>query len=236
MATSGFSSTLSLAMVSLPLCSSAISSSTGLIILQGPHHSAQKSTSTGVLDLSTSLSNVASVTAAALLISSVRSGPRPLGTSTSSNGSSPGAGPTTTGSSVVLPTEGGRQPGSVPVVGRGPGVVAVGLQPALGVDRGRAAGAGGGHRLPVGVVDDVAGREHAVDAGRGRGRVGRDDVAGLVELDLATEQVGVRGVADGHEHPGHRQHLLAAVLPVAQPDPGHGPAAAQPDDGRAPIE
>src|SRR5512132_606 len=89
MATSGFSSTLSLAMVSLPLCSSAISSSSGLIILQGPHHSAQKSTSTGVLDLSTSLSNVASVTAAALLISSVRSGPRPLGTSTSSNGSSP---------------------------------------------------------------------------------------------------------------------------------------------------
>src|SRR5215213_3892525 len=70
MATSGFSSTLSLAMVSLPLCSSAISSSTGLIILHGPHHSAQKSTSTGVLDLSTSLSNVASVTAAALLIAS----------------------------------------------------------------------------------------------------------------------------------------------------------------------
>src|SRR4029434_9375306 len=89
MATSGFSSTLSLAMVILPLCSSAISSSTGLIILHGPHHSAQKSTSTGVLDLSTSLSNVASVTAAALLISSVQSGSLPLGTSTSSFGSSP---------------------------------------------------------------------------------------------------------------------------------------------------
>src|SRR5919108_6010436 len=89
MATSGFSSTLSLAMVSLPLCSSAISSSTGLIILHGPHHSAQKSTSTGVLDLSTSLSNVASVTAAALLIASVRAGRGPLGTSTSSYGSFP---------------------------------------------------------------------------------------------------------------------------------------------------
>jgi len=86
MATSGFSSTLSLAMVSFPLCSSAISSSTGVIILQGPHHSAQKSTSTGVLDLSTSLSNVASVTAAALLIPAVRSGRQPLRTSTSSNG------------------------------------------------------------------------------------------------------------------------------------------------------
>src|SRR5215218_2823821 len=85
MATSGFSSTLSLAMVSLPLCSSAISSSSGLIILHGPHHSAQKSTSTGVLDLSTSLSNVASVTAAALLIASVRAGRGPQRTSTSSN-------------------------------------------------------------------------------------------------------------------------------------------------------
>src|SRR6266545_5728751 len=73
MATSGFSSTLSLAMVSLPLCSSAISSRTGDTILQGPHHSAQKSTSTGVLDFNTSRSNVASVTAAPLLIPSVRS-------------------------------------------------------------------------------------------------------------------------------------------------------------------
>src|SRR5919204_1716383 len=68
MATSGFSSTFSLAIVSFPLCSSATSSSTGEIILQGPHHSAQKSTSTGVLAWSTSVSNVASVTALALLI------------------------------------------------------------------------------------------------------------------------------------------------------------------------
>src|SRR5829696_821771 len=110
MATSGFSSTLSLAMVSLPLCSSAISSSTGLIILHGPHHSAQKSTSTGVLDLSTSLSNVASVTAAALLIASVRAGRGPLRTSTSSNGFSPDQSPTASGSYVFLPAEGDRQP------------------------------------------------------------------------------------------------------------------------------
>src|SRR5919204_5136097 len=68
MATLGFSSTFSFAIVSLPWCSAAISSSTGEIILHGPHHSAQKSTSTGVLDWSTSVSNVASVTAAALLI------------------------------------------------------------------------------------------------------------------------------------------------------------------------
>jgi hypothetical protein len=44
---SGFSSMLSLAIVTLPASSSEISSSAGPIILQGPHHSAQKSTSTG---------------------------------------------------------------------------------------------------------------------------------------------------------------------------------------------
>src|SRR5918998_4642936 len=108
MATSGFSSTFSLAMVSLPLCSSAISSSTGLIILQGPHHSAQKSTSTGVLDLSTSLSNVASVTAAAFVMSSVRRGLDPSAPPPPRTDDSPGQGPTTTGSYVFLPTEGGR--------------------------------------------------------------------------------------------------------------------------------
>ena len=47
-AVSGLSSTLSLPMVILPLCSRAISSSTGAIILQGPHHSAQNATRTGV--------------------------------------------------------------------------------------------------------------------------------------------------------------------------------------------
>ena len=43
----GFSSTFTLATMSLPSYSVASSSSAGPIILQGPHHSAQKSTSTG---------------------------------------------------------------------------------------------------------------------------------------------------------------------------------------------
>src|SRR5918992_275157 len=144
MATPGFSSTLSLARVSLPLCSSAISSRTGLTILQGPHHSAQKSTRTGVLDLSTSLSNVASVTAAALLIRSVRSGPRPLRTSTSSKRMIPR--PVSNDDwHLPIPAHRGRSAtGSVPVVGGRPRVVAVRLEPALGVDGGGAPGAGGG--------------------------------------------------------------------------------------------
>src|SRR5690348_476456 len=64
-------------------------------------------------------------------------------------------------------------------------------QPALGVERGGTAGAGRGDGLAVGVVDDVAGREHAVDVGGGRRR-GDLDVPVLVELDLALDQVGAR--------------------------------------------
>src|SRR4051812_48392719 len=61
MAISGFSSTLSLVIVSWSPSSAAISSSTGAIILQGPHHSAQKSTSTGADEPLTASSNVAVV-------------------------------------------------------------------------------------------------------------------------------------------------------------------------------
>src|SRR5262245_53739005 len=53
-ASSGFSSILSLATLTLPLSSVAMSSSAGAIILHGPHHSAQKSTTTGSLESSTS--------------------------------------------------------------------------------------------------------------------------------------------------------------------------------------
>ena len=49
----------------------------------------------------------------------------------------------------------------------GSGVVA-GLEPALGVDGGHAAGAGGGDGLAVDVVLDVAAGEDAVDVGGGR--------------------------------------------------------------------
>src|SRR5208282_2045940 len=64
LATAGFSSTLSLAIFTLPFISVAISSSAGAIMRHGPHHSAQKSTTTGSLDLMTSLSKLASVTLA----------------------------------------------------------------------------------------------------------------------------------------------------------------------------
>ena len=47
-AVAGFSSTLSLTILTLPSSAPAISSSAGAIIWHGPHHSAQKSTTTGL--------------------------------------------------------------------------------------------------------------------------------------------------------------------------------------------
>src|SRR5712671_3857185 len=62
-AVSGFSSTLSLTILTLPLSVPAsISSSAGAIIRQGPHHSAQKSTTTAPLAFNTSESKSASET------------------------------------------------------------------------------------------------------------------------------------------------------------------------------
>src|SRR5512146_988968 len=58
----GFSSTLSLTILTFSPSCSAISSSAGAIMRQGPHHSAQKSTTTGADDLRTSDSKFASDT------------------------------------------------------------------------------------------------------------------------------------------------------------------------------
>src|SRR5664279_5775751 len=56
----GFSSTLSLTILTLSPSAPEISSSAGAIMRQGPHHSAQKSTTTGSADFNTSVSKLAS--------------------------------------------------------------------------------------------------------------------------------------------------------------------------------
>src|SRR3954447_12155265 len=61
-------------------------------------------------------------------------------------------------------------------------------QPALGVDARCRAGARRGDGLAVDVVDDVAAGEDAVDGGARR-RVLHLDVAAVVELELAGEQL-----------------------------------------------
>ena len=71
------------------------------------------------------------------------------------------------------------------------------------VERGHAARAGGGDRLAIDVILDVAARE---DAGHARLRaVVRHDVAVGVEFELRCEQPGVRRVPDGDEDAFHRQ-------------------------------
>ena len=64
----------------------------------------------------------------------------------------------------------------------------------------RTAGAGGGDRLAVDVVLDVAGGEHARDVRLGRLAL-RDEIAGLVVVELVDEQLRGRVVADRDEEP-----------------------------------
>src|SRR5439155_4165760 len=69
------------------------------------------------------------------------------------------------------------------------------LQVALGLERGHAAGAGGGHRLAVDVILDVSGGE---DTGHRRLRRPRDDLDVVVgqEVELAAKDLGVRTMPD----------------------------------------
>ena len=68
---------------------------------------------------------------------------------------------------------------------RGEGRLCLALQgeEAFGFERCHAALAGGGHRLAIDVVGDIAGREHARNRGCGRERRGLDVARGF-HLDL----------------------------------------------------
>src|SRR4051794_3308069 len=192
----------SLAIVSLSACSAAISSRTGATILHGPHHSAQKSTSTGLSLPRTSEAKVASVTVLVLPAMVVLPGG-------SLRGCSRGVARRTGAAGVLCPR-------SALVEGLG--------QPALGIDRRGGAGARRGDGLAVDVVDDVTAGEDAVDVGARR-RVLHLDVAGVVELELAGEQLAARVVADRHEDTGDRELLGRAALDIGQPDTGDGVGA-----------
>ena len=74
---------------------------------------------------------------------------------------------------------------------------ALGLEPALGVDRRLAAVGGRRHGLAVAMVVDVAGDEHALDLGAGL--VVDDEVALRVDLEPVAEAVRVGRVADRDE-------------------------------------
>src|SRR5918994_1491268 len=104
---------------------------------------------------------------------------------------------------------------------RGERVVQVSLfgrQEALGVERAHAAGPGRGDGLAVRVILDVADREHAGDVRLRRARL-RDQITGVVVLELVQEQRRVRVVADRDEQSvGRDDHRASLVLVVADPD------------------
>src|ERR1700754_4864753 len=186
----------SLATVSLSLFSPAISSSTGATILHGPHQVAQKSTTTVLSLLRTSASKESSVTftVLAILISV-------LGKKTREFDSAADYGDLF-----------GRLPVSTARQFAGDGAVG---QPALCIDRGRTAGAGGGDRLPVGAVDEVTGGEDAREPGAGGGSLDLD-VAGLIGVDLTPHELAAGVVADRDEHAGHLEDGLLSGVRVAQ--------------------
>ncbi len=87
----------------------------------------------------------------------------------------------------------------------------------LGVERGGAARAGGRDRLAVGVVDEVAGGEDAGHVGARRAAVD-EDVAGLVGVHDALDELVARVVPDGDEEAGDGQLARLAGDGVAQRD------------------
>ncbi len=89
---------------------------------------------------------------------------------------------------------------------------------ALGVEGGGTAGSGGGDGLAVGVVDHVARTEDTGEVGPGGGRVDAE-VALVVELQLALEELRARVVAHGDEQPGDGQLAELAGDGVAQRQP-----------------
>ena len=96
----------------------------------------------------------------------------------------------------------GRSDGGL--LGLGLLLVREGGEEALGVESGGAAGAGRGDGLAVGVVDDVTGAEDTGQVGPGRGRLDLQ-VALVVQVELALEELRARVVADRDEQAGDRQ-------------------------------
>jgi hypothetical protein len=84
-------------------------------------------------------------------------------------------------------------------------------QEAFGFERRHASDAGGGDRLAIDIVGDVAGREHAGDRGRGRER--RDlHIARRLHLELAHHQFGRGEWPIAMNTPSARFCVIAPVL------------------------
>src|SRR5882757_4590776 len=187
-----------LTIFTLSPISLAISLRTGSTRRHGPHHSAQKSTSTGVCDISTSSTNVASVTSFMVSLSGNRV-------------RAEGSASATPGRSEVITAAGGRPTLPLGRLERG--------DETLRVERRGAAGASRGDRLPVCVVNEIAGGKDTVEVCLGA-RCVHDDVSGLVPRHLF-EQFAARVVPDRDENAGDIEHALVTTDNVADADAGH---------------
>src|SRR5690606_4208790 len=96
-------------------------------------------------------------------------------------------------------------------------------QPAFGIERRHTTSAGGGDRLAVVVVGDIAGGEDPLDTGVRAERHRPGDVALFIHLDLPCEEIGVGRVTDGGEVAGGIQCLGFGFLRGAA-DPHAGDA------------
>src|SRR5215207_2603653 len=206
----GCSSTLSFTMSSFSECSVAIWSRIGLTARHGPHHSAQKSTTTVFSFFRTSCSKVASVTARAVIAFLLLGGRRMSRASVDD-----GEFVLDHGLSCVLIAEGGE-------------VV-------LGVERRGSTGTGGGDRLPVVRVDDVARSEHTGDRGLRAATLDCDGALGG-EVELAVHEVGARVVADRDEEPVEVESTLLTGDGVAKGDAGDGAGSVDGGDLGVPDE
>src|SRR6478735_7385996 len=192
-AVAGFSSMLSLTISISSPCSAAMASSEGAIWRHGPHQAAQKSTSTGLSFFRTSSSKESSVTFF-----------RAPATATS----------LTSGGGVR-----GKRSDCRGLLRLGGLLVRESSEEALCVQGCRATGAGSRDGLSVRVVDDVASAEDARQVGAGRG--GFDlEVALVVEIELALEELRAGVVADGDEQTRHRKLGRLTGLGVAQGEAG----------------
>ena len=110
---------------------------------------------------------------------------------------------------------------------------------ALRIDRRHAAAARGGDGLAIPMILDVPGGEDARQVGLG-GAFLHDQIAALVGVEDVLEELGVRVVADRHEHAagGDLADLVGLPVPQLRPrDALAGPAQDLLDDAvEAPLD
>ena len=82
-----------------------------------------------------------------------------------------------------------------------------------------AAAGGGGDRLSVAVVDQVACGENPIHMGMGA-RVAGQDVAAGVEVNESYQQIRARSLTDGHEHRGEVNLVLGGGVCPTYAQPG----------------